>query len=57
MVGADVLRDAARLARRYLGATDEVEKRGLAVVDVSMTVTTGGRGFTSAAACSSVSVR
>ena len=26
--------DAARLARRYLGATDEVE-RGLAVVDVS----------------------
>ena len=35
MVGADVLRDAARLARRDLGAADVVEQRCLAVVDVA----------------------
>src|SRR5688572_30298783 len=35
VVGADVLRDAARLARRDLGAADVVEQRGLAVVDVA----------------------
>ena len=35
VVRADVLRDAARLARRDLGAADVVEQRGLAVVDVA----------------------
>ena len=35
VVRADVLRDAARLARRDLGAADVVEQRGLAVVDVT----------------------
>ncbi len=35
LVGADVLRDAAGLARRDLGAADVVEQRGLAVVDVA----------------------
>ena len=35
LVGADVLRDAARLARRHLRAADVVEQRGLAVVDVT----------------------
>ena len=35
VIRADVLRDAARLARRDLGATDVVEQRGLAVVDVT----------------------
>ena len=35
VVRADVLRDAAGLARRHLGAADVVEQRGLAVIDVS----------------------
>ena len=35
VVGADVLGDAAGLARRDLGAADVVEQRGLAVVDVA----------------------
>ena len=35
VVGADVLGDAARFARRDLGAADVVEQRGLAVVDVA----------------------
>ncbi len=35
VVCADVLRDAARLARRHLAAPDVVEQRGLAVIDVS----------------------
>ena len=35
LVGADVLRDAARLARDHLGLADRVEQRGLAVVDVA----------------------
>ena len=35
VIGADVLRDAARLARRHVGAADVVEQRGLAVVDVA----------------------
>ena len=34
VVGADVLRDAAGLARGHLGA-DVVQQRGLAVVDVA----------------------
>ena len=35
VIGADVLRDAARLARGDLGAADVVEQRRLAVVDVA----------------------
>ena len=35
VIRADVLRDAARFARRHFGATDVVEQRGLAVVDVT----------------------
>ena len=35
VVRADVLRDAARLARRHLGAADVIEQRSLAVVDVA----------------------
>src|SRR6516225_1819891 len=35
VIGADVLRDAARLARRHFGAADVVEERGLAVIDVA----------------------
>ena len=35
VVGADVLGDAARLARRHLWCADVVEQRGLAVVDVA----------------------
>ena len=35
VVGADVLGDAAGLARRHLGLADRVEERGLAVVDVA----------------------
>ena len=35
VVRADVLRDAARFARRHLRAADVVEQRGLAVVDVT----------------------
>ncbi len=35
VIGADVLRDAARLARGDLGAADVVEERSLAVVHVS----------------------
>jgi hypothetical protein len=35
LVGADVLGDAARLARHHLGLADGVEQRGLAVVDVA----------------------
>jgi len=35
VVGADVLGDTARFARRDLGATDVVEQRRLAVVDVT----------------------
>ena len=35
VIGADVLRDAARLARGDLGAADVVEQRRLAVVDVT----------------------
>jgi hypothetical protein len=35
VVRADVLGDAAGLARRHLGATDVVEQRGLAVVDMA----------------------
>jgi len=51
VIGADVLGDAAGLARCDLGAPDVIEERGLAVIDVTMTVTTGGRGATSASAC------
>jgi hypothetical protein len=35
LVGADVLGDAARLARRHLRLPDGVQQRGLAVVDVA----------------------
>ena len=35
LIGANVLRDAARLAGRHLGLTDCVEQRGLPVVYVS----------------------
>ena len=35
LVGADVLRDAAGLARGHLGVADRVEQRRLAVVDVA----------------------
>src|SRR5205823_432697 len=35
VIGADVLRDAARLAGCDLGAPDVIEERGLAVVDVA----------------------
>ena len=35
VVGADVLRDAARLAGRHARGADVVEQRGLAVVDVA----------------------
>ena len=35
LVGADVLGDAAGLARRHLGLADRVQQRGLAVVDVA----------------------
>ena len=35
MIGADVLRDAARLAGDDVGLPDVVEQRGLAVVDVA----------------------
>src|SRR5688572_15163102 len=35
VIGADVLRDAARLARRHLGAADVGEQRRLAAVDVA----------------------
>ena len=35
LVGADVLRDAAGLARRHVGLADGVEQRRLAVVDVA----------------------
>ena len=35
VIGADVLGDAARLARRHLGAANVVEERGLAVIDVA----------------------
>ncbi len=35
LVGADVLGDAASLARRHLGRADRVQQRGLAVVDVA----------------------
>ena len=35
LVGADVLGDAARLARGHLGLADGVQQRGLAVVDVA----------------------
>ena len=35
LVGADVLGDAAGLARRDLGLADRVQQRGLAVVDVA----------------------
>ena len=35
LVGADVLGDAAGLARGHLGLADRVEQRGLAVVDVA----------------------
>ncbi len=35
VIGADVLRNTARFARRHLGATDVVEQRGLAVIDVT----------------------
>ena len=35
LVGADVLGDAARLARGDVGLADRVEQRGLAVVDVT----------------------
>ena len=35
VVGADVLRDAARFPRGHLGAADVIEQRSLAVVDVA----------------------
>ena len=35
LIGADVLRDPARLAGRHLGLADRVEQRRLAVVDVA----------------------
>ena len=35
LVGADVLGDAAGLARGHLGLADGVQQRGLAVVDVA----------------------
>ncbi len=35
LVGADVLGDAAGLARRHLGLADGVQQRGLAVIDVA----------------------
>ena len=35
VIGADMLRDPARLPRRHLRAPDIVEERGLAVIDVS----------------------
>ena len=35
LVGADVLRDAARFARDHIGVADRVEQRGLAVIDVA----------------------
>ena len=35
LVGADVLGDAARLARDHLGLADGVQERGLAVIDVT----------------------
>src|SRR5580700_1978781 len=35
VIGTDVLGDAARLARRHLGAADVVQERGLAVIDVA----------------------
>jgi hypothetical protein len=44
VVGADVLRDAARLSGRDLRAPDVVEQRGLAVVDVAHDRDHGGRG-------------
>jgi len=42
-----VLRDPAGLARDDLRLADRVEQRGLAVVDVAMIVTTGGRSIRS----------
>ena len=44
VVGADVLRDPARLARRHRGLADRVEERGLAVVDVAHDRDHGGAG-------------
>ena len=44
LVGADVLGDAAGLARGHLGGADRVEQRRLAVVDVAHDVTTGAPG-------------
>jgi hypothetical protein len=35
LVGADVLRNSARLARRHVGLADRVEQRSLAVIDVA----------------------
>ena len=35
LIGADVLRDAAGLARLDIGVADRVEKRGLAVIDMA----------------------
>ncbi|OUL03819.1 hypothetical protein B0X78_20760 [bacterium AM6] len=43
MVRTDVLGDAAGFAGGDLGATDVIQQRGLAVIDVTMMVTTGGR--------------
>jgi len=39
-----VLGDAAGFARHHIGVAQRVEQRGLAVVDVPITVTTGERG-------------
>ena len=35
LIGADVLRDAARFARDHIGVANRVEQRGLAVIDVA----------------------